>query len=119
MQEKVRFITIDVNAREKLGITNDMYAVADSVYHLSNKPNNPEPGWCDAGKVYLGEHAGVSRSTVFRYLNFLAGKKIVEKGANGLYRTTEKWYKAVVIAKETRKRVRKELEGIKSINDEQ
>lgn len=107
--EKVRFITIDVNARDKMGITNDMYAVADSVYHLGNSPRNPVPGWCDASKVYLGEHAGVSRATTFRYLNKLVAKKILERGENGLFRTTDKWYKLVVIAKETRKRVKKEL----------
>lgn len=110
--EKVRFITIDVNARDKMKITNDMYAIAESVYHLQRGYKNPEPGWCHASKVYLGKHAGVSRSTIFRFLNKLVDRKILEKGENGLYRTTEKWFNMVVVAKEYRQKVKSEIQQI-------
>lgn len=112
--EKVKFIAIDVKARDRLGLSNDMYAIADSVYHLSNhSPQNPHPGWCDASKIYLGEHAGVSRATVFRHLRVLEEKKLIQRGVNGLFRTTEKWYNMVVIAKETRARLKKNISEVK------
>jgi hypothetical protein len=43
------------SAREKLGITLNEYAVADSIYHLSNNPNSDFKGWCYAAKETLGE----------------------------------------------------------------
>lgn len=110
--EKVKFISIDVVARDKMGITNDMYAIADSVYHLARGYNNPVPGWCDASKVYLGKHAGVSRATTFRHLSKLVDKKILERDGNGLYRTAEKWYKMVIVAREYREKVKKEVKQV-------
>ncbi|MCC6864573.1 MAG: hypothetical protein IT280_00270 [Ignavibacteria bacterium] len=54
----VKFTTIEHVAREELSLDLTEYAIADSIYHLSNGPSNKVPGWCFASKVYLARFIG-------------------------------------------------------------
>ena len=106
----VKFTTIDHVAREELNLDLTEYAIADSIYHLSNGPSNKVPGWCNASKEYLARFIGRKPRQVFNIINKLIKAGLIEKNEDLLLRTTEKWFETVVMRKDRMKAIRKEIE---------
>ena len=101
-------------ARTELGITLLQYCVADSIYHLSNNPENKIAGWCYASKETIGDWLSISAQSVWDTLKPLIEKKLIEKNPDNrqFLRTTKKWYKAVILRKlEARGQSRKILDS--------
>lgn len=103
----LQFTSINHIARRKLGLDIVEYCVADSIYHLGNWPDNPEPGWCTASKEYIGEFIGKSGRQVFRIVDKLEKKLLVDRDMNGNLRATRLWYDEVVKIAEEHKRMRR------------
>lgn len=103
-----KFILIDCTARDILGMTNDQYAIADTINCLSGAKNNTTPGWCHASKEYLADHAGVSRRTIFRMIEFLKEQGLVE-GSGTLLKTTKKWEDTVIKRRMQKQRIFSEI----------
>lgn len=107
IDEKKEILTYTLilhQAREKLGITLNEYAVADAVYHLSNNPSNDMNGWCFAAKETLGGFIGISRKSTHGIINRLIIKKLIEKHPKTNHlRTTKLWYEIVVLPRVLRK----------------
>ena len=96
----ITYTTIIHQAREKLGLSLNEYAVADIIYHLQNNPSSQHKGWCYISKKSLGECIGVSEQATHGILNKLYKKGLLENEGksihNTLIRVTEKWYSCVI-----------------------
>lgn len=84
-----------------MGLSLPDYCIADAIYNLANSPKSKSPGWCYASKTYLAKFFGIGERSVFRGIQTLLKKKLVEKNPDNIreLRTTEKWYQNVVIDK--------------------
>jgi DNA-binding MarR family transcriptional regulator len=120
---ELRILMIEVETDQKLaelqydyqGITLNEYAIADSVYHLSNNPNSDFKGWCYASKETLGGFVGIDRATVFRIIDRLIEKGLVEKHPETAYlKTTDLWYNTVVLPKLDRRQSQNATVGDKT-----
>lgn len=99
-QEQLKFTTIYHKARIELDISLEDYCVADCIYHLSNNPDSKIQGWCWASKKYISGFICLGERTIFRCINELVKKGLLEKDDNTKHlRTTKKWYNNVVIPK--------------------
>lgn len=97
MQE-ISYTTINHDARKKLGLSMNEYAVVDLIYHLSNNPKNENNGWCYASKSVMADMLDIARQNIHNIIKRLLDKKLVEKHKETKYlRTTSLWYEAVVI----------------------
>lgn len=97
-KESLTYTLILHQAREKLGLTLNEYAVADSIYHLSNNPRSQVKDWCSASKEYLGQIVGIQRWSIHQIIKKLIQDKLVEKDpTTSFLRTTVKWYDHVVL----------------------
>jgi DNA-binding MarR family transcriptional regulator len=84
-------------ARIKLKLSMNDYAVADSVYHLSNNPKAPVLGWCSASKKDIGDALDLSEQSIHSILNKLMKSGLVEKNPETKFiRTTLLWYENAV-----------------------
>ena len=101
---ELKYSHIDHIARERLGLKTNEYLICDTVYQLSNNPKSRKPGWCTASKEYLGRHISLSVRGVRKIVARMVKKKLLERDGNHL-RTTERWYKAVIVRKESRNKV--------------
>jgi DNA-binding MarR family transcriptional regulator len=78
---KVNNTIIDYEARKKLGLTINEYCIADFIYKSAADPSNNVAGWgfINGEKVgQIGAAVGLTRSTVYRSLQKLKAKKIIE-----------------------------------------
>ncbi len=84
------YTTIIHPLREKFNLSNDEYAVADSINKLSNNRDFP---WCELGKKDIGSPIGISERTCFRTCEKLlkVGLLEVKSTQKNLIRTTDKW----------------------------
>lgn len=102
--QKIRYTTINHEAREKLGLTMVEYAVADYIYNLSNNPKSKIPGWCYASKESLGKTLGITKRGINKIIAKLVSKGLVEtkkeklnKSLGNHLRITIDWYNTVII----------------------
>lgn len=98
----ITYTTILHQARDELGLSLNEYALADIIYHLQNNPTSEHKGWCYSSKKYLGKCIGVSEQAVHGILNKLYETGLLEKQEETKHiRATDKWYKCVVLMKES------------------
>lgn len=78
MQErnKLRGAYIDLSVRDELKISNNEMILLDSILKLQN--NTKYPGWCFAGRDYLAETVGVEPRSLYRILDKLIKKGLIE-----------------------------------------
>ena len=93
----LRFTTIHHPVKKKLGISFSTYAVMDSIYHLSHRPNHP---WCTYTKKDLATFLDITDRTVYSAINEGLRLGLLEKNDRGDLRTTEKWFKEVIVYEE-------------------
>ena len=84
----MKFTTINVDARKELGITNNEYCVADSIYHLSSSIKYKE----NINKTYLSDFIWVTRQNILLIIKRLIEKWILEADWK---RTTQLWVDTV------------------------
>ncbi|MCL5410420.1 MAG: MarR family transcriptional regulator [Patescibacteria group bacterium] len=95
---KVKYTTINHEARERLGLTWHEYGLADLIYHLGNNPQSPYRGWCYATKEFLATQLGVSRRAITDMVAKIIDKGLVEKHPETKHlRITVDWYQEVMI----------------------
>lgn len=93
-----KYTTVIHTARIKLAITCNEYCVADTIYHLSNNPSSKISGWCFASKETIARFMGISERGVYKIIDRLLEKELVEKDKETKWlRTTKKWYNTVVL----------------------
>lgn len=98
----ITYTTILHQAREELNLSLNEYALADIIYQLQNNPTSEYKGWCYSSKAYLGKCIGVSEQAVHGILNKLYEKGLIEKQEETKHiRATDKWYKCVILMKES------------------
>lgn len=100
-KEIIIYTLILHQARKKLRISTLEYCVADTVYHLANNPNSEIKGWCYAAKETIAGFLNISPRGAWKIIDRLIGWKLVERNKDDrrYLRTTEKWYKNVVLLK--------------------
>lgn len=93
------YTTIRHQARKELNISLEEYCVADCIYNLSNSPESKIRGWCYSSKSYIAKFIQIGERTVFRCIDTLIKKGIIEKDEETKYlRTTKTWYTTAIIA---------------------
>jgi len=98
MDDQINYTTINHTARKKLGLTILEYCLGDLIYNLSSNPKSVFPGWCYASKPKMAKMIESSEREVFRMINVLLEKKLIEKNPDTKYlRTTELWYDTVIM----------------------
>ena len=100
-RSKIRFTTLLYNVRDKFGLNNDEFVVADTIEKLSGN-HSPIPGWCIASKATLAESAAVrSRTTIHKIIDKLMSEGLIERNEyNPSYlRTTKTWDEEVQLTK--------------------
>lgn len=98
IMEKLIYITLICSVRDELEITNSEYILADTIYHLSNNPNNKIPGWCYASRQTLAKTVGITERAIRKMIANLESKNLIEKDETTKHlRTTEKWYQKAVL----------------------
>lgn len=83
------YTTILHDKKKELGISLNEYVIADVVYHLSKK------GKCKAKRTYLAEIIGVTRPGLFKIINSLIEKGLVESNDDKSLSSTEEWVNKV------------------------
>ena len=105
----ITYTTIIHQAREKLGLSLNEYAVVDIIYQLQNNPNSSHPGWCYASKKTLGDCVGISEQAIHSILKKLYDKGYLEKQDETKHiRANSTWYNTVVAMKSELKENTKE-----------
>lgn len=95
---QISYTTINHVARKELGISASEYMVADLIYNLSSNPKGSIQGWCYASKETMAEMLDIDSRTVFRAIDTLVTKGLVEKHPDTKHlRTTSLWYESVII----------------------
>lgn len=88
--------------RIALGLSLVEYCIADTVYHISNNPQNFTPGWCYLSYQYLSDIFGIGRSTAIRSIRVLIDKGLLKRHQDGIrLQPTQRWYDILVGWKET------------------
>ena len=88
---KVVYTTIIFSIRDVLGISNSEYIFCDQVHKLS------KDGWCKAKQAFLAKNLGISDRSIRSMADRLIGFGLIEQGATGKYKTTDKWYNIAVL----------------------
>lgn len=93
MNREVRYTTIQHEPRLKLGLSNNDYCIADSIFHLSNHPDHRI---CEKSLPELAAFIGVERRTLVNITKKLGQLNLIEKVKDGSrhlgHRPTEQWY---------------------------
>lgn len=85
------YTTIIFSIRDILGISNSEYIFCDQVHKLS------KDGWCKAKQTFLANNLGISDRGVRKMADRLIDLGLIEQGATGKYKTTDRWYKTAVL----------------------
>jgi len=97
--EETRYTLILHSPRKKLGLTITEYVLADTIHKLSTV-HSAVSGWCFAKRETLAENISVSRATLFRAVDNLVEKNIVEIHPQTHHlRTTELWHLTIEVVK--------------------
>ena len=89
---RVIYTTILFDIRDTLGISNSEYIFCDQVFKLSVKT-----GWCDKNQKFMSSNVGISDRGLRKMADRLIQIGLIEQGATGKYKTTDKWYKTAVL----------------------
>lgn len=96
---EARYTLVLHEARRRLGLTLNEYALADTIHKLSGTHSRVS-GWCYASKAHLSRSLDVSERSVFSLINKLLEKKIIEQDKETSHlRTTQKWVDTVELIK--------------------
>lgn len=102
--DKINYTIINHTAREALDLSWLEYGLADLIYNLSNNPKSSYPNWCYASKKTLAKNLGITERQIYKLLNKLEDKKLVERHSETSHlKTTAEWYNLVVINKKDSK----------------
>jgi len=94
----MRYTTIIHEARIALRLSMNDYCIADCIYHYSNNPKSPAPGWCFASKQHIADQIGITKSWAIKSISLLEKMGLIVKSPDGrMLKTTEKWYSIVII----------------------
>ncbi len=85
------YTTIIHDIRNELGLSLNEYVIADVVHHLSKK------GKCTAKRGYLADIIGVTKPGLFKIINSLVEKGLLEKLDDTTLTSTEKWINKVYV----------------------
>jgi len=89
---KIHYVTINLKACIKLGLTADQYILCDTIYFLATLQDNKHPGWCWAQRKYFQENFNIPIRTFSRTMSLLIELGLVEKHENKRwFKTTPKW----------------------------
>lgn len=89
---KFNYTTINHNARKELGLSMNEYAVADLIFHLSQKE-----GYCYSSREWMGNELGMHKANIIRIIDRLKEEGVVENGDNPKkIKTTMRWFDTVV-----------------------
>lgn len=83
------YTTVIHPIRTALCLSVNEYCVLDCVYQLSN--NVKYHGWCVASKDYLSKTLDLGERTIFKILNTLEEKELIERNERGELRTLDVW----------------------------
>lgn len=102
-ETRIKYTTINHDARVRLGLSWHEYGLADLIYNLGNNPESPYRGWCYAKKEYLASQLGISRRAVTTMIGKLLEKGLIEKHPETKHlRITIDWYREVLIKSDER-----------------
>lgn len=102
-ETRIKYTTINHDARIRLGLSWHEYGLADLIYNLGNNPESPYRGWCYAKKEYLAIQLGISRRAVTTMIAKLLDKGLIEKHPETKHlRITIDWYREVLIKSDQR-----------------
>lgn len=88
---KLEFNVVYHPLRKKIDTDSNGFVLLDAVYHLSFNHLN-QTGWCFASKPTLAEIVGVSRPTIFRYIEkFVEQGWLVRQDGTGYLRTSDRF----------------------------
>jgi len=97
--EEARYSLVLHGPRKNLGLTLNEYVLADTIHKLSSIHSNI-PGWCYASKDALAEGINIPRRSLFRVMDKLFEKGLIEVHPQTRHlRTTNLWYQAVEVTK--------------------
>lgn len=90
---KIGYTTIMHEPRINFGLSMNDYAVCSIIYHLSNNPKAPVPGWCIASREQIGKFLGLSRRTVCNVVDNMVEMGLVAiQEPTRFTQTTDEWY---------------------------
>lgn len=90
----VRFINLEFNYRDALGVNTSEYILLQVIYFRQNAPNND--GWCSDKKSVLGKYVDVSERWIKKMISNLEDLGLVEVSKNRMkMRTTTAFYDIV------------------------
>lgn len=92
------YTTIIHPIRKALCLSIEEYCVLDSIYHLSN--NHKYGHWCVMSKDRIAKMLDFSRATVFRILETLEAKELIERDENTGYIRSLDSYNEMIANKE-------------------
>lgn len=92
-KEEERWIRINMNAKKRLGLTYEEYALCTVIHNISSR--DPEY-WCKTRRKKLSTYVHMPERSMRRALANLKAKDLIQYHPNGKYlRTTLKWVETV------------------------
>lgn len=88
---KKLFTQIVETAREKLEITRDDYALCSYIHYRGADSRQKIAGWCCDPKDEIARFVGVTRRGLYKIIDRMQEKNLLEVGALGALRVTPKW----------------------------
>ncbi len=120
MSDIPRYNMILQAQRRDLDLSCNDYCVADTIYHLSNNPENKHGSWCYASKETLGEMLALSKPTIHKIIIKLITKKLVIKHEVTKHlKTTQLWYDTVVLERRRMNSGKESLPRVKRVDFQQ
>lgn len=114
---KLKYTVIVHDVRDRFSIHNNEYVLLDTIYHLSNNPDNRKNGWCYASKKTLAGIVGCTETAIFGMINTLIQMGLLERDPDTSYlRVSSLWYKAALANTKESLEDLKKLSRIKKVN---
>jgi hypothetical protein len=99
---ELTFTNVEESARKSLGITRDEYALCNYVQTWAVLPGNRTPGFCNRTRQQMAAFIGITERGILKMLGRMENEGLIERGGGFIFRITEKWFSAVVVAKTER-----------------
>jgi len=112
--------SINEEARRKLSISRDEYALCSYIHYRQADPRQQQPGWCSDDKDDIAYFVGISRQSLRDMAVRMEKKNLLQiSGLKGIIRTTEIWVDTENACKESlHERISKKAEACKeSLHD--
>lgn len=118
MAQTLKYLVINMDWKSEQGISLNMYALCDMIYHLSNNKNNNYGGWCYMSKLTIAEQLDLTKQGVLKLIQKAIEMGFLEKDENTKFlRTTAKWDEAyITIGKQSLPKVPNE--GVNKVGGE-